>query len=53
MSTKTPKYSNLERLFEEIKKSKASIKRTQARLADLETQVNNKLGKFGLRYRDL
>lgn len=51
--SKTPKYSNLERLFTEIKRAKATLARTQNRIKDLEQQANVKLDKFGLRYRDL
>lgn len=44
---------NLEKLFEDIKRTKAGIKRSEVKLNLLKVEVNKKLGKFGLSYRDL
>ncbi len=44
---------NLETLFTDIKRTKASIKRSEEKLNNLKQQANEKLEKFGLSYRDL
>lgn len=44
---------NLEKVFEDIKRTKASIKRSQEKLNGLVVEANEKLEKFGLSYRDL
>ena len=44
---------NLEKLFGDIKKTKASIKRAEEKLNTLKQEANEKLEKFGLSYRDL
>ncbi len=45
--------ANLETVLTDIKRLKASIDRQKKKLNVLEQDVNKRLGKFGLRYRDL